>query len=449
MRKSILALMLALAATPACAQLLGGGGVASRLGVGPAVGGVGSAVQPVGQTLDALAPQSPGAARILADPLALGPVEGVVETDASALLDQRRSRLRETLRRNGRVLEAGPDGALVRRGEILATGLSAAGLAAATGAGFTVLRDERLEGADLRVTVLAPPEGRRLKAAVAALRTLAPGASIDFNAVYEPAGGPLATVAAARVAGSFPPVRPGVVIGIVDGGVSAHPALAGASIEQRGFAGQVTATGHGTAVASLLVGAAAGFSGAAQGANLLVADVYGGSVANGSAEAVARAIGWLIARHARVVSISLVGPPNAVVEAAVDAARAGGVLVVAAVGNDGPAAPPQYPASYAGVVAVTGVDAHDRALFEAGRAAHLDFAAPGAEIAAATPGGGFAAVRGTSFAAPLVAARLAAYAQNPLSGAAAEARPGHGAVGRGVICEACRNDPRPLAKKRG
>ena len=112
----------------------------------------------------------------------------------------------------------------------------------------------------------------------------------------------------------------------------------------------------------------------------------------------------------------------------------------AAVGNDGPAAPAQYPASYPGVIAVTGVDAGGRALPEAGKAAHLDFAAPGADMAAALPGNGYTRVRGTSFAAPLVAARLL-FAGS--SGAlAAEARPGKGRVGRGIVCGACRINPR-------
>ena len=55
----------------------------------------------------------------------------------------------------------------------------------------------------------------------------------------------------------------------------------------------------------------------------------------------------------KVVTISLVGPRNAVLERAIGAAQRKGVVVVAAVGNDGPAAPPAYPASYDGVVAVT------------------------------------------------------------------------------------------------
>lgn len=446
MRKPLLVLMIALAAGPASAQLLGGGG----LGVGPSLGGVIGPTAPLDPMLRDLSPRSsPSAAAIIADPLALPPVADGFVADTGSLLDQRRLRLQETIRRNNRFLEAGPGGAPVRRDEILAQGLSGPELQAAIADGFTIVRDETIEGADLRIAVLKPPKGRALKAAVQALRALAPTASIDFNAIYEPAGGPLGPDGRPPAAPAFPAVRPGVVIGVVDGGVSAHASLAGATIEQRGFAGPVAGTGHGTAVASLLVGAAPGFAGAAQGADLLVADVYGGSVANGSAEAVARAIGWLVSRHARVINISLVGPPNAVLKAAVDAARARGVAIVAAVGNDGPAAPPQYPASYDGVVAVTGVDGHDRALFEAGRASHLDFAAPGADMAAATPGGGFTAVRGTSFAAPLVAARLAAYPGEALANVAAEARPGHGAVGRGVVCETCRNNPRRLAKKGG
>ncbi len=43
-------------------------------------------------------------------------------------------------------------------------------------------------------------------------------------------------------------------------------------------------------------------------------------------------------------------------------------MIVAAVGNDGPSARPAYPASYPGVLAVTGVDGRNRALIEAGRA---------------------------------------------------------------------------------
>ena len=82
---------------------------------------------------------------------------------------------------------------------------------------------------------------------------------------------------------------------------------------------------------------------------------------------------------------------------------------------------------------------------EAGRATHLDFAAPGADLAAALPGKGYTEVRGTSFAAPFVAARIAA------TGSAArlvsEAEPGKGKVGRGIVCGSCDIPPKVVGLK--
>ena len=59
------------------------------------------------------------------------------------------------------------------------------------------------------------------------------------------------------------------------------------------------------------------------------------------------------------------------------------------------------------MVAVTAVDGKRRALIEAGRALHLDYAAPGADIRGLNAKGKRIGLRGTSFATPLVAARLA------------------------------------------
>jgi subtilisin family serine protease len=128
---------------------------------------------------------------------------------------------------------------------------------------------------------------------------------------------------------------------------------------------------------------------------------------------VIRGLAWLVQENVPVINISLVGPPNALLQRIVERTTARGHLIVAAVGNDGPSAPPLYPAAYPDVVAVTGVDGTGKALIEAGRGAFVAFAAPGADIDAASLPSGYSPVRGTSFAAPIVASRLALLLERP------------------------------------
>jgi subtilisin family serine protease len=136
--------------------------------------------------------------------------------------------------------------------------------------------------------------------------------------------------------------------------------------------------------------------------------VYCGEPAGGAVDAVAAAFGWMSREKVAVINVSLVGPRNALLERVVGNLVARGPVIVAAVGNDGPAAPPLYPAAYEGVVGVTGVDGKHRVLVEACRGKQVDFAALGAEVSAASKAPDlYAPVRGTSFAAPLVAALLA------------------------------------------
>jgi hypothetical protein len=371
-----------------------------------------------------------------------GLTQAIASSGAPTLLELRRLRLEELIRTNRSTVENDGRGLPVRRGVVAVLNPDPAGLQAALRAGFRIAADQPEPNLGLRVVSLAVPNRMSAKAALKLLRDVAPELDADFDHLFEPAGGPLAPIAGALAAAQGGAGAGGRLIGMVDGGVASHPSLAGKSIEQNGFAGAPRPTGHGTAVASLLVGSQGPFHGAAIGAQLFVADVYGGNRAAGSATSIVRALGWLAGHRAQVINISLVGPPNRLVRRAVEAVQARGIAVVAAVGNDGPAAPPQYPASYPGVVAVTGVDARGRALPEAGRAAHLDFAAPGADIAAALPGQGYTRVRGTSFAAPLAAARLLA-AGSPAR-LAAEARPGRGKVGHGIVCGACGTDPRSV-----
>jgi hypothetical protein len=86
-----------------------------------------------------------------------------------------------------------------------------------------------------------------------------------------------------------------------------------------------------------------------------------------------------------------------------------------------PTAAPLYPAAYGHVVGVTGVDAKHRVLIEALRGPQVTFAALGADIKAADLAHAFTEVRGTSFAAPTVAALLAQTLRTPDPAAAAAA----------------------------
>ena len=137
-------------------------------------------------------------------------------------------------------------------------------------------------------------------------------------------------------------------------------------------------------------------------------------------DVIVTALAWMIEQRVGVINISLVGPQNLLLGRAVQLALARGYIIVAAVGNDGPAAPPLYPAAYAGVVGVTAVDAHRKVLVEACRGPHVSFAAPGADMEGAAPGGDFHELRGTSFAAPIVAGLLAAKFSAPGPAAASE-----------------------------
>lgn len=318
------------------------------------------------------------------------------------------SRLTRLIRRSEGALEADPDGWPVVAAEIVAMDLSDAARAEALRVGFTIVREERLEALDLAVVVLAPPRRLSLSRAVARLRALDPTADISFNHVHAPAGGLDELDAVSPLLASPGAQAWGARLGLIDTGVEAtHPALVGARISQRGFAGPPRLGAHGTAVASLMVGQSGAFTGADPGAGLLVADIYGGQAAGGSSTGLAQALAWMVEQDARVVNISLVGPRNGLVERAVARAQARGLTVVAASGNDGPAAPPLYPAAYDGVVGVSAVNGRGRILPEASRGPQVDFVAPGADMAAAGQAGTWTRVRGSSFAAPLVAGSLA------------------------------------------
>lgn len=343
----------------------------------------------------------------------LGSVTDLARLDALPIAEVARNlasvriaRLEEFTRRNRSMIELDANGNPAIRGILIVTGIDPAAVERAQAKGFRLIDRQEIEGLDLSYVRFAVSDGQGLKSARMKLARIAPGAEISADNIYFASGTGLALGAAVSLLPSTSVADP--AIGMIDGGIGTHPSLGG-EIEQRGFAeGAPLASAHATAIASLIVGHGL-IRGAAPGAAILAADVYGSEPTGGSATAIARALGWMTARRVPIVTISLVGPDNVLLRAAVRAAQGNGVLIVVAVGNDGPAAPPSYPASLPGVLAVTGTDARERVLPEAGRAIHIDFAAPGSDLKGAAIGTGLIALRGTSFSAPLVAARLASH----------------------------------------
>jgi subtilisin family serine protease len=201
----------------------------------------------------------------------------------------------------------------------------------------------------------------------------------------------------------------GISVGLIDTGVDAlHPALAGTHVQLQYFVDQTQKLPeeHGTAVVSLLVSPQFGVLPDAQ---LYVACVFyedRRGAALSEAQDLVRALDWLMQRRVPVINMSLTGPPNEVLRVAIARAVGAGHLVVAAVGNAGPAAPPLYPAAYDGVIAVTAVDEGQHVYRRANRGPHVQLAAMGVDVVAAGPAGP-TTYSGTSFASPYVAALAA------------------------------------------
>lgn len=384
-------------------------------------------------------PSLPGGGRLPGGDL-LRRTDDLLRASTQALVPadplQWRARLGERLiRRYPDQLDRNTAGEIVFIGELLAAPSSpAAREALLARPGLSLVEEVKLDGIDLTWLRLRTTSGSPmavLDALIASLRSDDPDGAYDFHHVYIDAGS-AAMAASGAATGSgggreAVPARPADRrVGMIDSGVDAnHPALRRISLSRQGCGGEARPAPHGTAVASLLVGDDGDdFRGALPGGRLFAVDVYceGGKQAGGGVLAIAEGLSWLARERVGVVNISLVGPPNALLKRVVEAAQAQGLLIVAPVGNDGPTSPPLYPAAWPGVVAVTGVDGRKRVLAEAVRGAHVAFAAPGADMVAAESGRrGYAPVRGTSFASPLVAGLLAAKLPAPDRAAASTA----------------------------
>lgn len=343
--------------------------------------------------------------------------------DAIDLRALRLNQIGDLLQRHRDTLEADPRGEPVVRHEILAWSPSPAGIAAARSSGLVVVDD----GGGDAVTVLRVPDGAGTAAMLERLRAADPDGVYDFNHIYTGSAGapePEAQAAPREERNAAPAGKPGAVrVGLVDGGVAReHEVFRDAAIVPWGCDGASHPNPHGTAVAALMIGRSPRFKGVAPDATLYAADIYCASATGGSASRIAGALAWLAREQIAVINISLVGPPNRILEQVVKRMVQRGHLLVAAVGNDGPAAPPLYPAAYPGVVGVSGVDAKGRPLPEAARGPQVMFAAPGNQMVSAAVGAPpYRTVRGTSFASPIVAALLAGALERPGADAARQA----------------------------
>ena len=163
-------------------------------------------------------------------------------------------------------------------------------------------------------------------------------------------------------------------------------------------------TEHGTAIAELLIG-----QGRLNNARLFIASVIAETnnheVGTGVPELI-RAIDWMQKSGVSLVNISLAGPYNKLLDRAIQSATAKGMVIIAAVGNDGPNALPRYPAAFESVIAVTAIDSEREVYANAIRGGHVDVAAPGVDVFVKVGSDG-KYLSGTSIAAPFVTAFIA------------------------------------------
>jgi Subtilase family len=289
-----------------------------------------------------------------------------------------------------------------RRGEILSLDLTDEQINMVKQSGFSVVDTVKLKAIGLVMVRLRAPVGMTASDAMNALRAENPKTFYEFDHYFGVTGGGKVGKAGGSMFDMKIPKSKSFTIGMIDTAVWRQATLRSARVDAKDFASSKGKPpfAHGTAVASILH---------RQGAKHIVsANVFS---ADGrpysSAEAIARAVNWMVERKVPVINISIAGPRNAMVDKVVAAAIARGHVVVAAAGNGGPSAPAAYPAASPGAVAVTAVDHLGRVYLNANRGAYIDMSAIGVGIGAEAPDGSLRPHSGTSFAAPFVSASLA------------------------------------------
>lgn len=197
----------------------------------------------------------------------------------------------------------------------------------------------------------------------------------------------------------------GVTIAVLDNGLLNPCALPG-RVRQIDLVDETSAdlpasSGHGLAVASLLVGGGDNLRGVVPSADILSIKVLSAEGV-GDSFTLAQGIVKAVNSGAGVINLSLGSKGDChVLRDAVAYAKEKNVLIVAATGNDA-AEGVSYPASYKDVIAVAGIDANGRHMYFSNRGEEVDIAAPGYGVFTTWDGDATVGFSGTSAAVPFV-----------------------------------------------
>ena len=193
-----------------------------------------------------------------------------------------------------------------------------------------------------------------------------------------------------------------VLVAVIDSKIDrGHADLAGVIVDEYDVIGTPgPAHSHGTAMAGAIA-AHSKLVGVAPKVKLLAVRAFSGESDSAQATTfnIMKGLDWAAAKNARIVNMSFAGPNDALMRDMLVKADARGIVLIAAVGNAGPSSPPLFPAANAHVIGITATDAEDKLLPQANRGTQVAVAAPGVEILAAAPEGGYQVTSGTSVAA--------------------------------------------------
>jgi subtilisin family serine protease len=201
-----------------------------------------------------------------------------------------------------------------------------------------------------------------------------------------------------------------VTIAVIDSGVDVrHPELANSIGDSFDALGSKEGPHlHGTGIAGAIVAHARLMGGAPQ-ARILAIRAFGASPAGEQSTSfvILKGLDYAAAHGAQIVNMSFAGPKDQLIERAIAAAAANGIVMVAAAGNAGAKSPPLYPAANANVIAVSATDAEDRLFAASNRGSHIAVSAPGVDIFLPAPDEKYQMTSGTSFSAAYVSGVVA------------------------------------------